>query len=629
MTTRIHLIMALLALAACMSGAEEEAAAGGNTGTKPDPAGGQTPMSAAQVQSDLEKYANAVKARTATVESASRENLYHEVITYNAEEIERMTRARDATGVAPARGMSINTGRFALSLGGEVTDSDYPEEYPTAPETVHFITAERNQLATLDSKMRRSAAWLNKHTCGGFDWTSQFNYMFKTEVLKEYLKQLGEGVIAAAPMALLGAFSPQLAEIVKHLKLIASMDLSATKMDCQAIQGALTSGTQKAMWGDAYSACLNEKKNSGISQATKDCQSALTTSVTKTDGSKTNPQTSEAASTAAGWLTNSYSASQDWLSTTQPPGGTDAAGQVAANAAGTAAGNGGATGNEKAGMQGVSDAAEGGSAANVKNTLGNNMGAAVGDLAHSLFGSVRLQGTGALELGRKSYKLFDLKIQGWSAMLHDNLTEQLLEHWEFLTAGTPDFDLINSSYGNLRIWTWQSRGADFGVQPWLNPFFNGEPPSVAMEDLAELIDNHTMDACAYILKLTRFYKHNDAVLYKVYNEYGIEKFITALAQYECYLYVYKVMKDKAAELNRLAQQKPQSGVDVSAVGDAAIKQFNEAMDDLKKGLLAKQRQVLSHLRHINGFRPWQLETHQSNHPVAPEELPQPEVRFQR
>ncbi len=30
------------------------------------------------------------------------------------------------------------------------------------------------------------------------------------------------------------------------------MDLSATKADCQAIQAALTSGTQKAMWGDNY-----------------------------------------------------------------------------------------------------------------------------------------------------------------------------------------------------------------------------------------------------------------------------------------------------------------------------------------------------------------------------------------
>jgi hypothetical protein len=625
---RTIIALVFMGAVAVLSAQDNEAAAGGTVGVKPNTgvAGGETATSAADTTAALEALANAVRARTAAIEAPG-ENLYNNVLRHNAETLDKRDKSRTSSGVASPLGRAIVIGNGALTIGGEITDIDNDDAFPTAPQTVHFITSERNQLAALDNKMKRASSWINKHTCGGFDWTAQFNFMFKTEVLKEYVKALGEGVIAAAPMALLGAFSPQLAEIVKHLKLIAGMDLAATKMDCQQIQNALTDGTRRAMWGDAYSDCLNAQKDQGISQATKICQSSLNTSVTTSDGAKTNPQTSQPASTGGGWLTNSYSATQDWFANMYPAGNAQASGAQATGASGTAAGNGGASGNYMQSLLGIANAGSGGSGGAVNSLMGNNMSGPLGSLANSLFGSVRLQGTGALELGRKSYKLFELQLKVYSSQLRDNLSAQLLTHYDLIRAGSTDHDELRRSYDYLKLWTYQSRGAEFNIAPWRNPVYNEKPVEFPVEYLGQQITDHTMDACAYLMKLSAEYRNNNSVLYPLYEEYGVEEFITSLSLYECYLFVYKTYLDQYKQLRELTAKQSPSGVDNSAVQKAAMEQFDSAMIELNKGMIVRQNVIVQRLKKINEFRPWAIEKSVGSATAGQGAMPQPETRF--
>ena len=632
------LLLALAMLQAPASQAVDTADAtesAGLPGTVPDATnGGDDPMSSGQIQSDLQDFAQSVSTLQSQVEDpgGSSDTLYHNLTSYNAEEIAKANQAQTALGIPSPQGPSIQTGWGSLSLGATVSHNDYPESYPSAPSRVSFITAQKNQLASLNDKMQRAAGWLNKHTCGGFDWASQFDYLFKAQVLKEYLTNLGEGVIAAAPMALLGAFSPQLAEIVKHLKLIASFNLSASKMDCQTIQNTLTTGMQKQMWAESYGNCMSQQAGSGLDNVVMQCQDPNNLAVTTPDGSQTDPITSAVNGNQASWVSPSYSYTQSYLDEVNP-GSVAASGSQDLSGAAAAGGDGSVGGDEQQALQGIADAGGAGSGSSTSGSggivsdLGNDMSGATRELAETLFGSVRIQGSGALELGRKSYSLFDLKVQAHAARLRDRLAAQLLDHYTLITAPPVDPTQLQASYGYLRLWTWQSRGANYGVQPWLNAsIIHGRALSFPHEVLAERIDDHTMDAAAYLLNLSAAYAQNEAVHAAINRDYDIEAWVTALSQLECYLYAYKVLSEQAQAITSLVQSQPASQADTVELGKQVLAQLDPAMEDLRSSVLSKMAVVLAHLAPINAYRPHQ----QPSTPTAQGQagpFPQPGIYF--
>ena len=601
-------------------------------GSIPDPTqGGDTAQTAGDTSQDLSTRADEIQGLISGLDApdASADTLYHQVITANADAMADTQDARTSLGEPEPGGATLVSGSGRLTIGAEVTDIDYPGSYPTSPSRVHFITDQKNQLASLNDRMGRAAHWANKHTCGGFDWAAQFDFLFKAQILREYLTNLGEGVIAAAPMALLGAFSPQLAEIVKHLKLIAGMDLSASKMDCQAIQNALTTGVQKQMWGDSYSQCLSNNQNSGLDQAVQSCQDTSTQqSVELPDGDSMQTVSSQtAAQSTSSWSGDEQSVSHSYIDSVFGGGsGSDDAGDAIGSGDAAAASSGTFSGDSQAAAQGVSDAAS--SDPSVVGMLGNDLGGATQELAETLWGSVRFQGTGALELGRKSFQLFDTTLKTHAARLRDQIQAQLLDHYALITAPVPDAASLHQSYQYLKLWTWQSRGADQGVQPWLNSFYTaGLLPTLPSGVARERITDHTMDCCAYLLNLSVTAAANPGVHYTINRVYDIDAWVTALSQLECYLFVYRDLFDKYQELLELTRDLPASETDIQPMADAARAQFSESMTACQQALLDRMQVVLSHLTEINDFRPPTFSAQPPVTGIGSGPFPQPEVRF--
>ncbi len=139
--------------------------------------------------------------------------------------------------------------------------------------TFRIVDSRRNRVSSVQRRLDRWSEKLNrsKFTCGNFDWVAQFGAQFNREALKEYVSQLEEGVIAAAPMALLANFSPTLYEIVKHMKMIAGMDISAMLGDCNAMEQSLISAGQRAFRGPGYAACMERHASIGIRRAHQVC----------------------------------------------------------------------------------------------------------------------------------------------------------------------------------------------------------------------------------------------------------------------------------------------------------------------------------------------------------------------
>jgi hypothetical protein len=130
--------------------------------------------------------------------------------------------------------------------------------------------------------------------------------------MKEYFLDMGEKIVAAAPMALLGAFSPQLAELIKHINLNLNFQTMNGKADCSVIQGAMTSGLQKAAWGDSFTDCLDKNKNLGVAEANRLCSDMRNQTVKDSLG-KDKPME---GSNLGQSLANAYRIAGDWTDRT-------------------------------------------------------------------------------------------------------------------------------------------------------------------------------------------------------------------------------------------------------------------------------------------------------------------------
>ncbi|MBA3846267.1 MAG: hypothetical protein H0X45_06450 [Planctomycetes bacterium] len=500
--------------------------------------------------------------------------------------------AEDAKELNPMWAWQRQTPALDVRLGVGTSSSavDYPSAFPHRPQVYRFVTGGRNQLAGLNKTLKRASKWMNKHTCGGFNWTAQFKQAFRTDALLEYLESLPEGVAAALPMALIGAFSPQLAEIVKHLKLIAGFDVSATKADCHAIENALTTGMRKDTWATGYSECLDRYKSQKVQDAMRNCRADSASAVQDNEGRLMATNSSQASSGT--WLAATVSVSGDKLAEIfARDDGTPA--QTMQNAAAASAAGQGATG-EGADATGTANAM--GASANVQSMM-DTSGHALESLGRTLFGSVRIHGNGSLEVGRKGIALFNLRMQSHSARMHEHLLSQLREHFALLRAYqyNPDLavrDGLAASYRELKIWTFHARGGHADSKPWLKR----TPSPIAG------ITDETMDACAYLIGLIDEYVDNPGMKSHLAMQYPIGEFVTALTRYEVLLYLEERFTEVHQQLVALSRGSKQAGAGDPKIAEAE-RQYDAAMCDLRDSLGHIERVVLDLLPRINAYRP--------------------------
>ena len=591
------LAFGLLLAAACgLRGVEEN-----GSPLKPlehvDPTTGQSSAtSAANFQSELERVANQMTALTGTV--SGQKGLYEPLTTKNAETLAEKVHARDSAGVGLVDGPAISFGGATLGFGGEAIDLDSRQSYWSAPTIYQFIGEGKNRFQALDSRMQRATKWLNKHTCGGFDWSAQFTSMFRTEVLVDYVKNLGEGVVAAAPMALLGAFAPQLAEIVKWLKLTVGFDLSSVKADCAAIEQNLTHGIRSAAWSEAYADCMAQYTDA--KQAVRNCNNPETMgAIQKTDGTRTNPNTSQAAATGANWETNGYNQTKDWVDSLFKPADTAAA------TATTAGSNGSTSGQQQAQEQGVAAAATGAASNAVKTILGRGRDPAMNRYAKTLFGEINFSGTGALELGRKRFPLFKLGLDNEAAAMQNTFESQLVIHYGLLANLSADRTTLQQSYAKCKLWTYHVRGGDSGIQPWTqDPVLMGKIQATDVLASTERFSDLTIDALAYLMNDLNAQKNNPTNYANIEREWEVKMFMAMVCKYEFLLYVQDELIEVKKDLDALAGRVSSAGNS----GDGHMleerrKQYEAAMKDLEDATRVAAYYVATRLVKINTYRP--------------------------
>jgi hypothetical protein len=285
------------------------------------------------------------------------------------------------------------------------------------------------------------------------------------------------------------------------------------------------------------------------------------------------------------------------------------------------------TGSPRSGTRAPTTAAAGGTGGGaVAALLAEGEGSALADLGRTLFGSVRIQGTGALEMGRKDFGLFTLQMDAHAGALHDRLEAQLADHMQLLQDGTPEE--LGDSYRRLKLWTFACRGGDQGIPPWNDPRYAApvdDPRAMAAK--SRRITDRTMDACAYLLAAANRYKANPDMLTGQYASYGIESFVDALAHYELYLYVYRSMAKAAQQLTALLHGAPQTGSSENAITAAAQAQFDDAMRQLRQQVGVEQNRVLAYLTAIDDFVPPNAPRSAMPGPGAAPSLPQPGISF--
>ena len=115
----------------------------------------------------------------------------------------------------------------------------------------------------------------SSNNCGGLDFGAQFKAMFNKDALNQYLgemKSLVSQVVAAAPMLLLQSVDPQMAEILKHLKAMANINMSTKMGQCKDLYKAM-SNIGRQMFQPGKKNCVEKQLSAGvdIEQAMRHC----------------------------------------------------------------------------------------------------------------------------------------------------------------------------------------------------------------------------------------------------------------------------------------------------------------------------------------------------------------------
>lgn len=81
------------------------------------------------------------------------------------------------------------------------------------------------------------------NACGGFDFKASFKNLFNKHAASQWLgdvNNLAKGLIGAAPMLILQTLDPQLAEMLKHFKAMANLNLQTEVGQCQEVFNAVS-----------------------------------------------------------------------------------------------------------------------------------------------------------------------------------------------------------------------------------------------------------------------------------------------------------------------------------------------------------------------------------------------------
>lgn len=558
-------------------------------------------MTAAQVQASVEDQATKIQTLVDELNTGlSSESLVQKMLEENMRLRDKVNNERTASGGGQYLGASIPLPYGSVTMGGPVVDLERPTEWAnSAPETVEFIVEGRNRLQTIDNKMKRASNWLNKHTCGGFDWGANFSSMFRVDLLKEYLVNLGEGVIASAPMALLCSFSPTVCEVVKHLKLNLGFQLSAEKQTCQQMEAALTKGVSNELWQGRYRQCLADQKASGASadKANTECQKFLQGNVKDPSGASIPINVSESAAQASNsWLQSGY----DWTSSALMKAGSavDGGAQALLNSSN----QGGAEGAAEAGL---AQAMGGGAAQKVKDLVSGMPGGGLLQTAGGLFGNVQFTGSGGLEVGRKRFQLFKLQMDNRAGVVADKLVTSIRQLGGQIMSTAPNGQTIESAHKELSSWTYRTRGGDGGMMPWTDLQYGKGRSNLKTQGNEYRFDNTTIDKLAVLYMYATIESATDAgsdqeraFFEKKYHPIHL---VNMLSRYELWLYMSVELEKIHKGLIDATSAQPSSSEEIKTKVDTALKQYDQAMADVVKAIDGLENEFLPLLPGINSY----------------------------
>lgn len=214
------------------------------------------------------------------VESFSR--AWHDSVTQL--QIRNRERAEDAKARLEASGNTERVDLFENPLFGSVSASAQIIHNTNfmrgsgyaAPPTRHRILAASgpNHLEGANRRLKDITDKLSNVSCGNFDWVVQLKGKFNKEALTNYVTQLSESALAAAPMALLATWSPTLYEIVKWLRMFAGAELDADAQNCHVMMDAMTDVGNRMVRGAGWPECMKRQSEAGMlyPEANRFCQ---------------------------------------------------------------------------------------------------------------------------------------------------------------------------------------------------------------------------------------------------------------------------------------------------------------------------------------------------------------------
>jgi hypothetical protein len=466
-----------------------------------------------------------------------------------------------------------------------------------------------NLLEEANKKLKETSAKLSRFSCGNFDWLAQLKGKFNKEALMNYVTDLSESALAAAPMALLATWSPTLYEIVKWLRMFAEGELDLQAASCQRMEAAMADIGQRTTRGAGYPECMKAHKDIDYTKANKICNpggadsafdgledsmgklKGLTMPAQRYDvvaeGSKSYMDSTTTGSTAmsvnnANAALAAAQAQLDANPLPPTPAPTDEAGfadymdkldahnsaQKAYDAA-------------LASQQRLANSPD--------QSLWNTMQYGIAKNAASLFGKISISGHGDLDLGTQSkYKI--MIFVNYNGYKHQNELKPYLEqHWKIISdhmAGNNVYSStdLRQSYEAVMIYAMATMG------------LKGKNPD-------EFCDESTIDKVACLLYISQHFDGDVEVGASFENQYQIGAFLRNLSCYEvAHFCREKWEKEKPKLLASIKSritggQNPQMNNVAKAVDDNA-----RMLDDAYKELEAEWREkLLPTLATVNSF----------------------------
>lgn len=546
-------------------------------------------------------------------------DLYKQVqadrVKENLEWLEQMERFSGSNPNGSASTVDLGGG---FSLTGRMAQSPRHQRdtrYIGSAGKFSIIEANENILDDANRRLNKIANRIekSKFACGHFDWVVQLRGKFNKAALEKYVDKLAESALAAAPMALLANLSPTLYEIVKFLRMTASMELDADKLRCDKLEEAFTDVGRRMTRGDGYAACIQANQGLGVSEAHRICNSG-------------DPSPFDGVENVSGKIVglnannpdiNLTQVLADKLSSPKGPDDVAAEQQLKASSAKLAAANAALASSPDPGdpptnaQAGSDEMIKWQEAANkhanavnaVENATGDveastsalnsngsdlgiwkNLGNAVASNLGNIIGDMDLSTKTDIQFGRQRQYQLLLKYKHQGYLLSLDFCTQLEHHYSLLIAGTRDTDAWKDSYEAMQAFCFGSFKA-----PWLdwNPVMQLDPKTTSLDV------RFGYDTLNKLSVLWTTYKGGNAgsISRTVWAEkYRTVECINAISTFEMFDYLWKKsLKDKDTIMQELSSM---STTKQPGSGERIIKQVTANLDDYTSLMQRKRDEAL-------------------------------------